>query len=298
MSVDLDIPEHEIDMREVVGSGCTAVVHKGTWTTGGRILTVAIKKMNDAMQSPAQQQAVARECGVLSRVRHPNLVQFYGTIENLPLRMVAEYCEGGVAFELLHNMQEEVELSNRQKVKLVLDVALAMDYLHAFDPMIIHRDLKSLNLLMSRSLRDRDYGDEIDIPHAKVCDFGVAKLMQQGEWGEMTSQAGTKHWMAPEMWRDTTYDEKVDVFSFAMVTYEIICREVPFEEEEPANVGKYALAGVRPDMDAVPPDTTGGLRLLMEDCWQQHPGARPSFAAVVDRLEPIYLKMQPDYTRP
>ena len=45
-------------------------------------------------------------------------------------------------------------------------------------------------------------------------------------------QAGTKHWMAPEMWTSSTYDEKVDVFSYAMVIYEIICREVPFEQEE------------------------------------------------------------------
>jgi len=296
--IEPNIPEHEIDMQHVVGQGCTAVVHFGTWTHEGRAVQVAIKQISDAMQSTEQQQAVARECGVLSRVRHPNLVQFYGTMVNLPLRIVAEYCEGGVAFELLHNMQEEVELSQRQKAKIILDVALAMNYLHAFDPMIIHRDLKSLNLLMSRPLRDRDYGAVEDIPHSKVCDFGVAKLMQQGEWGEMTSQAGTKHWMAPEMWVDNNYDEKVDVYSFAMVTYEIICREVPFEEEEPADVGKYTLAGVRPDMDAIPPDTTAGIRELMEDCWQQHPGARPSFAAVVDRLEPIYLKMQPDYTRP
>lgn len=49
-------------------------------------------------------------------------------------------------------------------------------------------------------------------------------------------QAGTKHWMAPEMWTSSTYDEKVDVFSYAMVIYEIICREVPFEQEELSNL--------------------------------------------------------------
>eukprot|EP00930_Biecheleria_cincta_P028462 TRINITY_DN19867_c0_g3_i1.p1 TRINITY_DN19867_c0_g3~~TRINITY_DN19867_c0_g3_i1.p1 ORF type:complete len:298 (+),score=52.15 TRINITY_DN19867_c0_g3_i1:205-1098(+) len=296
--IDLHIPDHEIDMGEVIGQGCTAVVHVGTWTRNGNAVRVAIKKMSEALQSPGQQQAVVRECGVLSKVRHPNLVQFYGTMVNLPFRIVTEYCEGGVAFELLHNMQEEVDLSHRQKTKMILDVALAMNYLHAFDPMIIHRDLKSLNLLMSRQLRDKDYGTVEDIPHAKVCDFGVARLMQQGEWGEMTSQAGTKHWMAPEMWQHNNYDEKVDVYSFAMVTYEIICREVPFEEEEPADVGKYTLAGVRPDMDAIPPDTVKGIVVIMESCWKQDPAARPSFATVLERLEPIYLQMQPDYVRP
>lgn len=296
MDFDEDIQEHEIEMGGVVGSGCTASVHQGTWTRDGQITTVAIKKMTDALQS--HQKAVARECSVLSRVRHPNLVQFYGIMAHQPLRIITEFCAGGVAFELLHNMQEEIELSIRQQVKMLLDVSLAMDYLHAFDPMIIHRDLKSLNLLMNAPLRDKDYGCPEDIPLSKVCDFGVAKLMQSGEWGEMTSQAGTKHWMAPEMWRDKNYDEKVDVFSFAMVTYEILCREVPFEEEEPADVGKFTLAGVRPDMDAVPPNMIKGVIDLMTDCWKQEPGQRPSFAEVLLRLEPIYTELQPDYRRP
>lgn len=291
-----DIPDHEINMRGIVGSGCTAVVHEGTWARDGMVTPVAIKKMQDAKHSMAQ--AVARECSVLSRVRHPNLVQFFGIMSGDPLRIVTEYCQGGVAFELLHNMQEEIEISIRQQVKMILDVTLAMDYLHAFDPMIIHRDLKSLNLLLSASLRDRDYGDPEDIPLAKVCDFGVAKLMQAGEWGEMTSQAGTKHWMAPEMWRGGDYDEKVDVYSFAMVTYEIVCREVPFEDEEPAGVGKFTLAGVRPDMDAVPPNMIKGVIDLMTDCWKQEPRERPSFAEVLLRLEPMYTDLQPDYRRP
>eukprot|EP00930_Biecheleria_cincta_P069659 TRINITY_DN57370_c0_g1_i1.p1 TRINITY_DN57370_c0_g1~~TRINITY_DN57370_c0_g1_i1.p1 ORF type:complete len:297 (-),score=58.10 TRINITY_DN57370_c0_g1_i1:71-961(-) len=296
MDFDEDIQEHDIEMGGVVGSGCTASVHQGTWLKDGQMITVAIKKMNDILQS--QQQSVARECSVLSRVRHTNLVQFYGIMANQPLRIITEFCAGGVAFELLHNMQEEVELSTRQQVKMILDVSLAMDYLHAFDPMIIHRDLKSLNLLMHAPLRDKDYGCPEDIPLAKVCDFGVAKLMDSGEWGEMTSQAGTKHWMAPEMWKDRNYDEKVDVFSFAMVTYEILCREVPFEEEEPGDVGKFTLAGVRPDMDAVPPHMIQGVIDLMQDCWAQDPVQRPSFAEVLVRLEPIYTQLQPDYTRP
>lgn len=135
-----------------------------------------------------------------------------------------------------------------------------MCYLHTFNPMIIHRDLKSLNMLL-----DKPVTGPTEVPLIKVCDFGVAKFqVQAGNWGQMTNQAGTQHWMAPEMWTSSTYDEKVDVFSFAMVIYEIICREVPFEEEEPAEVGKYTVAGIRPALAAVPPDCPAQLIALMQ----------------------------------
>ncbi|CAJ1426465.1 unnamed protein product, partial [Effrenium voratum] len=233
-----------------IGTGVTSEVYKGYWT---RINTVvAIKQITERTAIREDEQlAFAREMKVLTKVQHENLVRLYGVCGmDSPLRIVTEFCEGGACFELLHNA-EDVDLIFPQQIKMCKDVAAAMCYLHTFEPMIIHRDLKSLNLLLDKPV----LGPQ-DLPLVKVCDFGVAKLQApEGQWGQMTAQAGTKHWMAPEMWTSSRYDEKVDVFSYAMVIYEIICREVPFEEEEPADVGKYTLAGVRPDMDAVPPDT-------------------------------------------
>merc|ERR1719223_1913625 len=102
-----------------------------------------------------------------------------------------------------------------------------MEYLHNFSPQIIHRDLKSLNLL----LRDEVKSNK-DRPFVKVSDFGVARMKEE-EWGQMTVGAGTQHWMAPEVFKGGDYDEKVDIYSFSMVLFEVICREVPFEDEDP-----------------------------------------------------------------
>jgi len=253
MSLDVDaekeIPSCELIATKCIGSGVTSEVYQGHWTRIGKVVAIKMITERSAIR-PDEQIAFAREMKVLTKVHHENLVQLYGVcIDHPPLRIVTEFCEGGACFELLHN-SDDIEIIWPQQIKMCKDVAAAMCYLHTYDPMIIHRDLKSLNLLLDRPV----YGPT-DIPLVKVCDFGVAKLQREGEWGQMTAQAGTKHWMAPEMWRGTTYDEKVDVFSYAMVIYEIVCREVPFEEEEPTDVGKYTLAGVRPDMDAVPPDT-------------------------------------------
>ncbi|CAL1136290.1 unnamed protein product [Cladocopium goreaui] len=283
MSLDVDaekeIPSCELIATKCIGSGVTSEVYQGHWNRIGRV--VAIKMITDRCAFRTDEQlAFAREMKVLTQVQHENLVTFYGVcINSPPLRIVTEFCEGGACFELLHN-SDDVDLIWPQQIKMCKDVAAAMYYLHTFDPMIIHRDLKSLNLLLDRPV----YGPT-DVPSVKVCDFGVAKLQREGEWGQMTAQAGTKHWMAPEMWRGTRYDEKVDVFSYAMVIYEIVCREVPFEEEEPADVGKYTLAGVRPDMDAVPPDTPPDLIHVILGCRSAGP-KNPE-------IDPVFLLLDP-----
>ncbi|CAK9000389.1 Serine/threonine-protein kinase STY46 (Serine/threonine/tyrosine-protein kinase 46) [Durusdinium trenchii] len=214
--------------RCCIGSGVTSEVYQGHWTRIGQVVAIKAITERSAIR-PDEQLAFAREMHILTQVQHENLVKFYGVcIDMPPLRIITEFCEGGACFELLHN-SDEVDLIWPQQIKMCKDVAAAMCYLHTFDPMIIHRDLKSLNLLL-----DRPVFGPTDEPVVKVCDFGVAKLQASPEgWGQMTAQAGTKHWMAPEMWRGTKYDEKVDVFSYAMVVYEIVCREVPFEQEEP-----------------------------------------------------------------
>jgi len=281
---ELEIPPHELIIECKVGSGMTAEVFKGTFQG----VPVAIKQISGALaQTIAGSTAFEREIRVMHKVKHENLVQLFGIcVEPAgPLKIVAEFCAGGALFEFLHNT--DVELTNKQSAKMCLDVGYAMRYLHTFDPMIIHRDLKSLNLLTA---------EEVTGPHCnplvKVCDFGVAKLRDSsGDWGKQTVQAGTKHWMAPEMWSNSHYDEKVDVFSYAMVIYEILCREVPFEDEEPSDVGKFTLAGVRPDMDAVPPSCPPTLRAVMENCWRQDPVDRPAFTEIVPQLEDTYARV-------
>jgi len=166
------------------------------------------------------------------------------------------------------------------------DVGFAMDYLHKFTPQIIHRDLKSLNLLLSQPV-----ASSTDIPLVKVSDFGLARMKEQtnADWGKMTIAAGTCHWMAPEVFTGHHYDEKVDVYSYSMILFEIICREIPFEDEEPAAVGRLTINGHRPDLEAVPPDCPEPLRSLMIACWAGDAKKRPPFDMVVEVLNAISL---------
>jgi len=281
----LEIDEGNLAFEEKVGSGITAVVYRG-FLNGN--IEVAIKEIewNKTMLAEKQQQAFDREVGVMAKVSHPNLVRFFGvTSLSRPFRIITEFCQGGCCFELLHN-EDDVVLQWAQQHKMCFDVARALEYLHTFSPKIIHRDLKSLNLLLHRAITK-----ETDCPFVKVSDFGLSRMQDTtGDdevWGKMTIAAGTCHWMAPEVFTGSNYDEMVDVYSYAMIMFEIICREIPFEEEEPANVGGLIIRGERPDLEAVPPDCPQEMRDLMIRSWAQDPKVRPEFREIVRTLSPL-----------
>mmetsp|Transcript_102067 Transcript_102067/g.304621 ORF Transcript_102067/g.304621 Transcript_102067/m.304621 type:complete len:301 (-) Transcript_102067:152-1054(-) len=263
----------EIELLDKVGTGCTAEVFRAKMK--GQDVAVKQIDWNKSRLGAKEQRAFDREVAIMPKINHRNLVKFLGVASlHRPFRIVTEFCAGGNCFELLHNC-EHIELAWAQQHKMCLDVAQAMDYLHKFNPQIIHRDLKSLNLLLSEPLLN-----DKDVPLVKVSDFGLSRMKDQApdsDWGKMTIAAGTCHWMAPEVFIGTSYDEKVDVYSYGMILFEIVCREIPFEEEEPAVVSKLTVDGARPDLEAVPPDCPASLRALMINCWDHCPKKRPPF---------------------
>jgi len=275
----------EITIEEKVGAGCTAEVFRGTFR--GHVVAVKQIDWNKSRLGEKEQRAFDREVGIMPLLSHPNLVAFVGvcTLQK-PLRIITEFCDGGCAFELLHNM-EHIELEWFQQLKMIRDVTLAMSYLHSFNPQIIHRDLKSLNLLLLRAIRTGR-----DLPVVKVSDFGLSRMKDQApnsDWGKMTIAAGTCHWMAPEVVLGSKYDEKVDVYSYSMLLFEIVCREIPFEDEEPASVATLVCQGHRPDLEAVPPDCPDLLRDLMIACWAHDARKRPGFDRILAIMQQITL---------
>ncbi|CAK0899268.1 unnamed protein product [Prorocentrum cordatum] len=212
--------------------------------------------------------------------QHENIVGFIGiTLAALPIRLVLEYCAGGSLFELLHN-RYNVPVSWKQRLKMLSDVASALDYLHNFEPPILHRDLKSLNMMLLDQVTN-----EFDDVVVKLGDFGFARILEERS---MTRGVGTKHWMAPEVLAGTNYTEKADIFSFAMAAFEVICRQVPFEMLDPTSVAQAISRGERPewldpqDLLANIPD---GLLVMVESCWAQSPGDRPTIGQIKGEIE-------------
>lgn len=137
----------------------------------------------------------------MEALRHPNIVMFLGACTKAPnFAIVLEYCEGGTLWSIL---QKSGELGWEERRNLALDTARGMNYLHERQVPILHRDLKSLNLLLDHSKRVR------------LADFGWTKSLQN----YMTGKIGTYQWMAPEVISAFQYTEKADVYSFGIILW-------------------------------------------------------------------------------
>mmetsp|Transcript_4544 Transcript_4544/g.12876 ORF Transcript_4544/g.12876 Transcript_4544/m.12876 type:complete len:299 (-) Transcript_4544:149-1045(-) len=283
---DWEIREDDLVIGECIGSGAASLVYAGTWQGG----PVAIKVMKDHLRrmSSKARAGLCRELAILQSVDHPNVVRMYGSVPMNPVKIVCELCVGGSVFGLLHDSRD-IPVCWLQKLRMCDDVAKAMTYLHSFDPPIIHRDLKSLNLLLESPIHGAD-----DLSATKVTDFGLSRLKASTGNSTMTSDVGTAHWMAPEMSSNSKYDEKVDLYSYGMFIYEVVHRVVPWDNfDDPRLILATVSAGQRPPLDDSS-DCPDLLRSLMTRCWDQDPKNRPDF----QRAQQIVGSLLPDAAPP
>mmetsp|Transcript_7641 Transcript_7641/g.15963 ORF Transcript_7641/g.15963 Transcript_7641/m.15963 type:complete len:296 (+) Transcript_7641:119-1006(+) len=279
---DWTIAEAQVAIERKLGIGGFAEVFAANWN--GQ--SVAIKRFNGDLSGMTEKakKELCRELSILASVEHKNLVQLLGVLlPYRPVRIMIELCCGGTCFELLH--EKDVELTWPQNLKLCSEVAEAVAYLHGFDPPILHRDLKSLNVLLVQEV----HGPQ-DVPFVKVADFGLARLKEDFEDGlsQMTTNVGSIPWMAPEVFDGDRYDEKVDVYSYAMIVYEVAGREIPFDEVDDNNeIRNLVSSGVRPDVNLLRPDCPPHLLVLMEACWDRDPSRRPDFEEIVQLMSSV-----------
>ena len=177
---------------------------------------------------------------------------------------MTEFCHGGTLFEVLHEKKKTIKnISFKQRWKMALDIAKGMHFMHSLKPPLMHRDLKSLNLLLSEKIEGPS-----DLVNVKITDFGLSRSMGS-EGNMMTGQAGTFHWMAPEVLENHAYTEKADVYSYGIVMWEILAREPPFASHTPHQI----IYGVinhkeRPPLNKISDDCPKELILIMRACWE------------------------------
>ncbi|XP_038876910.1 uncharacterized protein LOC120069261 isoform X1 [Benincasa hispida] len=271
------------ELREL-GSGTFGTVYHGKW----RGTDVAIKRVNDRCFAgkPSEQDRMREdfwnEAIKLADLHHPNVVAFYGVVlDGLggSVATVTEYMVNGSLRNAL--LKNERSLDKRKRVLIAMDAAFGMEYLHRKN--IVHFDLKSDNLLVN--LRD---------PHRPICkvgDLGLSKVKRQ----TLISGGvrGTLPWMAPELLNGSSnmVSEKVDVFSFGIVLWELLTGEEPYANlHYGVIIGGIVSNTLRPE---VPESCDPEWRSLMERCWSSEPSERPSFTEIAHELRSMAAKAPP-----
>jgi serine/threonine-protein kinase CTR1 len=270
LSMDgLEIPWSDLVLKERIGAGSFGTVHHADWHGSD----VAVKILIEQDFHEERLKEFLREVAIMKRLRHPNVVLFMGAVLSRPnLSIVTEYLPRGSLYRLIHRPGTREILDERRRLRMALDVAKGMNHLHRLNPSIVHRDLKSPNLLVDKTWT------------VKVCDFGLSRL-KANTFLSSKSAAGTPEWMAPEVLRDEPSNEKSDVYSFGVILWELITLQQPWSGLNAAQV--VGAVGFQNRRLQIPKDVKPDIAAIIEACWANDPRKRPSFASIMELLKPL-----------
>ena len=276
------IDSGELSKFKEIGQGAMGIVYKARYHGSD----VAIKQLPIIAADSNELKQFEQEAELMKELRHPHVVNFYGYYQDpTHYSIVMEYVSGGSLDKVLYDTQQAFPWYPT-RWDIAHDVASAVSFLHSNH--IIHRDLKSQNVLVYR---------QDDRMRAKVADVGIAKILKEEEMATMTKGMGTPLWMAPEVIeaqgekKKITYDEKVDVYSYGIILSELINRKAPFSEiDNFFKVIPQVLEGNRPAFDKE--SAPSNFVALMERCWAQRAAERPEIKEVVDTLDQMEQEVQ------
>ncbi|RHY30625.1 hypothetical protein DYB32_006823 [Aphanomyces invadans] len=265
----LRLPFASISRTQLLASGVRSEVYYGRYN---HKLVVAVKVITpDKVHDQENIEAFAEEIRLMAMFRHPNIVALVGYAWDTSLgslTAVTEYLSQG---NLSRFLTETPGLHWDLKASLALDVARALQYLHGLlQPMVIHRDLKSTNILL-------------DWPNAKLSGFGVSRQAMEDE--TMTAGVGSAFYMAPEALRSGYYSVSADMYSFGCVLCELDTQQPLYANVAVPNkrIMYFILEeGLVPSVSATCPPA---IRALAEQCFDPDPSLRPTAFDVARDLD-------------
>lgn len=222
-----------IRFMEKLGSGASKDVYRAYDTQEG--IEVAWNVVNLAGVPKTERNRIVNEVRLLERLHHQNIISFHGSWvnrERQEVNFVTEILSSGTLKSFINKVQViRWKIAKRWAVQILN----GLEYLHSQDPPVIHRDLKCENIFINGSSGDLRIGD-----------LGLSTVHRNGR---VLSVLGTPEFMAPDMYEESSYDEKVDVYAFGMCMLEILTKEIPYAEcKNPAQIYKKVSSGEPPDV--------------------------------------------------
>lgn len=269
--------EIKYSQSELIDSGNFGSVYLGKV----RELPAAIKVLKYSALTPEALETFRNEIEIVKNNSHPNIVRYLGVCaEPEKFIIVMEYVPGGNLEQFIKDKKKHHSLST--KLRIAKEIALGMNWLHNARPQIIHRDLKLTNVLLDNS------------DSAKICDFGLSEEKYLPFLRDPNTGAkGTPLWMAPEILSLQPFNEKSDVYSFALLLWSLITNQEPFNEFEDFDKFYFAVCK-RHKRPTIPKDIIPSLSSLVRTCWATKPEERPTSAEIVQSLHHIMIEIAVD----
>lgn len=257
----------------------------------------------------AEHEGFKKEVQILQRLCHPNVTPLFSSTTKKSKCSIFMELMGLDLLELIVELNEFdsrlqptkscIPFTLMEAVDLMLQVGQGVQYLHDQEPIIVHLDLKSRNVLIrtfppreERGIEAEDFRRYFQV---KLTDFGLSEMKANSNCSsDQRYNVGTNRWMPPETVKSKVGGEekmgkkapkKSDVYSFGMVCYEILTGNIPFHDVSSAEAKQKAKLGDRP---VLPENCPPRLKLLIEQCWSQEPRDRPHFDVICKELR--YLK--------
>lgn len=284
----------QLEYAEVLGKGGAGTVWKGVLTHENQALPVAIKELIEGIAED-ELEAFKAEFQILNNIRHVNVVRLIGLAVKPRLAMVMELCTHGSMMDVLK--RKDFAFGWDRFFSMLIDTINGIERLHSNTPQLLHRDLKTLNLLVTKN--------EVNQLQVRVADFGLASKNTHSKSDVLKEMQGTPFYMPPEMTVGAKYSIYSDVYSLAIIIWEMAYRvccgkySVPYTDEEFSGpLGAFTLMmrvgqGLRPQL----PDTIPvGLVKIIEKAWDADPNGRydvPALLVAVTSLHEQYLKDKP-----
>ena len=275
-----EIDPTDLEFIKSLGQGASGEVFQGTFK--GESVAIKVLKTNN---TDSEVDEFKKEFSVLVSFNSPYIIQFKGACLADKLCMVMEFCPHGSLYDLLRS--PDFVMTWDRFFIFAIEVTAGLAVLHKAKPSILHRDMKTLNLLVDKSY------------HVKLCDFGLSRFNTGSNLATLSKCRGTYAYIAPEVYNCETFTTKSDVYSVAIILWELVYRLIngkylrPFQEFKHIQFDFQVLIQackmkLRPTL---PQETPPPLEQLVRKCWHEDRDSRLESWELITALK----QLQSDY---
>ena len=254
-------------LKHLLGRGGYGEVYYGEW----KLQEVAVKKLFLSPHNTPEfdLKDIRREINILKRLRNRYIIQYYDIYsDDQELLIIMDYAENGTLNKFINDNKDK-EHNWSFNNELIRQIVIGLVYIHHEN--IIHRDLKSMNILLANNYQ------------VKISDFGLSRIKIISSSQSKHGAVGTLRWMAPELLQGQKYSEQSDIYALGMTIWEIVAKcTTPFKDIDNNLVGFRIISGGK---EIIPDDVPKDVCYIIEQCWKNNPDERIKLANILEKIE-------------